>query len=84
MIRKVFIITEGIPKEGEEQLVIEFSGAESHGLPELIEYIKDTAGIGHSFNVVVDPDMVEYRKEFFFDGDGPFRINSITRKARQE
>jgi len=46
-------------------------------LENFLEYIKPTANIGHSFEVVVDPDMSEYRKRFFFDGDGSFFIKKI-------
>jgi len=46
-------------------------------LVKLIEYIRVTAGPGHSFGVVVDPDMREHRKSFFIDGDGSFFIKDI-------
>ena len=46
-------------------------------LVKLIEYIRVTAGPGHSFDVVVDPDMSEYKKSFFMDGDGSFFIKDI-------
>jgi len=43
----------------------------------LIEYIKQTADPGHSFDIVVDPDMSETRKSFGMDGDGAAYIHSI-------
>jgi len=43
----------------------------------LIEYIRILAGPGHSFEVVVDPDMREHRKSFFMDGDGSFLIKDV-------
>lgn len=46
-------------------------------LERLLETLKQNAGIGHSFPVVVDPDDPEYREEFFIDGDGAFQIKDI-------
>jgi len=46
-------------------------------LQSLLEVIKNNAGIGHSFPVVVDPDDTEYFREFFIDGDGAFRIKEL-------
>lgn len=43
----------------------------------MLKYIGDTAAIGHSFSVVVDPGDSEYEKKFSFDGDGAFRIEEI-------
>ena len=57
--------------EGEE-IVLVVRGDNS--LREMLEYIRDTAGIGHSFEVVVDPDDSHYRKRFDVDGDGSFRL----------
>jgi len=46
-------------------------------LEKMIEYIRDKSNPGHSFPVIVDPKDSEYRKEFFFDGDGSFFIKKI-------
>ena len=46
-------------------------------LVRLIEYIGRTAAPGHSFEVVVDPNMREHRKSFGIDGDGSFYIQDI-------
>ena len=46
-----------------------------------LAYIRDLAGPGHSFSVVVDPDTKENTKKFFFDGDGAFRIKEIKTEA---
>jgi hypothetical protein len=43
----------------------------------LIDYIMHTANVGHSFEVVVDPDMREHRKTFYMDGDGSFYIKEV-------
>jgi len=46
-------------------------------LIKLIEYIRNKANPGHSFPVIVDPDDSEYKKTFYFDGDGVFHIDSL-------
>lgn len=43
----------------------------------MLQHIADVAKIGHSFNVVVDPDDLEYRKAFSVDGDGSDRLALI-------
>jgi hypothetical protein len=43
----------------------------------MIEYINRCSAVGHSFNIVVDPDLSEYKKSFFADGDGSFRIKDV-------
>ena len=52
-------------------------------LVRLIDYIMHTASIGHSFDVIVDPDMSEYRKSFFMDGDGVFFIKEIKMNGKK-
>ncbi len=49
----------------------------------MIDYIMHTANIGHSFEVVVDPDMKEYRKKFYFDGDGSFYIKEVKKNGKK-
>lgn len=44
---------------------------------EMLKYISDIGGVGHSFEIVVDPDLSDYREEFFFDGDGADGIDDI-------
>lgn len=46
-------------------------------LIKLITYIKQLAGPGHSFSVIVDPDSSENRKSFGMDGDGSFAIQEV-------
>lgn len=46
-------------------------------LVKMIDHIMHAANIGHSFEVVVDPQDREYRKSFFMDGDGPFYIKKV-------
>ncbi len=66
--------------DDETTLIISISGDEGEML-RMLEYIKKTAGIGHSFSVVVDPGY-DYEKKFGFDGDGSFRINDIQEKKK--
>ena len=60
-------------KEWDETLTVSVRGDEG-GLRKLLDYIGKTAGIGHSFEVVVDPETPDYRKRFGIDGDGSFRM----------
>ena len=48
-----------------------------NNLEELLNYIKSTGNIGHSFEVVVDPDNKDYKKSFGWDGDGGDSISDI-------
>ena len=52
-------------------------------LVKMIDYIMHAANPGHSFEVVVDPEMREHRKTFFFDGDGSFHIKSVKRNGKK-
>lgn len=45
-------------------------------LEELLNYIKSSGNLGHSFSIVVDPKS-EGEKKFFWDGDGSDTIRSI-------
>lgn len=44
---------------------------------QLLNVIKSYSTAGHSFNVVVDPDDKDRRKEFFIDGDGNCKLSDI-------
>lgn len=43
----------------------------------LLTYLKENSEVGHSFDVVVDPDDAELARKFYIDGDGAFRIREI-------
>ena len=43
----------------------------------MLEYIRSISVIGHSFEIVVDPDLREYKKSFYADGDGSFFIKHV-------
>lgn len=60
-------------KEWDDRFTIAVRGDDGE-LRKLLAYIRDTAGIGHSFGVVVDPDNSDHRKHFSIDGDGAFRM----------
>ena len=49
----------------------------------LIEYIGRVSAPGHSFEVVVDPDMRENRKSFGIDGDGSFYIDEFKMNGKK-
>lgn len=66
----------GETKDSANSIVIELDDADGN-LAKLLAHIKETAAVGHSFDVVVDPDDSEHRKRFFFDGDGAFKIRRI-------
>jgi hypothetical protein len=55
---------------------------EEDNLEKLLDYIKRTAAIGHSFVVEVDPEDREFRRRFSIDGDGADKIKAmiVTRK----
>jgi len=65
-------------------ITIECTGqAAKETLLPLLEYLKITAAVGHSFSIVVDPDDSEHRKEFGMDGDGAAHIISIKSEVRE-
>ncbi|MFW6047483.1 MAG: hypothetical protein ACOCP4_06850 [Candidatus Woesearchaeota archaeon] len=52
-------------EEEQEFKEIELKVRDREGtLEELLNYIKDIGNIGHSFEIVVDPDNSEYKKTF--------------------
>ena len=71
-----------IPKEDLTEITIKLSDYDDQ-LVRLVDYIMHTANIGHSFEVVVDPDMSEYRKSFYIDGDGSFYIQEIKKDGKK-
>ena len=48
-----------------------------HELRKLIDYIGKNGNGGHSFDIVVDPGSKDNERHFFWDGDGPDRIDSV-------
>ena len=63
---------------GEPENVIEIECNDSEGsLARLLTYIMRTGNIGHSFDIVVDPDNKEHKMSFGWDGDGSNSIRNI-------
>lgn len=50
---------------------------EDDTLENLINYIKSNGNIGHTFEIIVDPDDKERRKSFEWDGDGVDSISDV-------
>ena len=46
----------------------------------LIEHIAEIGNVGHSFEIVVDPESSENKRTFYFDGDGSHQIKNIKGK----
>lgn len=49
----------------------------------MLDHMKTIANVGHSYPVIVDPELREYTKKFFFDGDGSFFIKEIKYNKRK-
>ena len=69
--------------EGSEQITLTVIDPDGQ-LAKMLAHIKDTAAIGHSFDVVVDPGDKDYEKKFGIDGDGAFRIVDVKVGAKAE
>ena len=70
-------------EEPSRLLALTVTGDAPKELARLLAYIKSTAGVGHSFNIVVDPDDHEYNKSFGMDGDGADHITSLRLDGRK-
>lgn len=65
-------------KKSDHPVRIELSANDSTGqLAELLNYIRHNGNGGHSFVIIVDPDLHENTKRFSWDGDGGDRIEEI-------
>lgn len=62
----------------EETLVVKGTKEAIGVLEDMIKHIHQASRTGHSFYVVCDPDSSEVKK-FGIDGDGAFRVQSVTR-----
>lgn len=67
---------------GKVKITIEANDSEG-SLYQLLSYLQELGNMGHSFSIVVDPDMSEYKRNFGWDGDGPDRISSISIKKSE-
>ena len=52
-------------------------------LVKMIDHIMHSANIGHSFEVIVDPDLRERTKKFYMDGDGSFYIEEVKKNGKK-
>lgn len=50
---------------------------------QMLTYLKKSAGTGHSFSIVADPEAKDKAGKFSMDGDGSDHIRTIER-AKQE
>lgn len=50
---------------------------------EMLQRIGGAANVGHSFYVVVDPELESESKKFSIDGDGSFYMKSIKLNGRK-
>jgi len=81
MIKLMNLIKE---EKDEDISTIEIKTRDVDGnLIKLISYIAENGNGGHSFEIIVDPETSEYKKEFCFDGDGPDYIKEITKDGKK-
>jgi hypothetical protein len=66
-----------------EEIVLRVTD-DDNSLAKMLAHIKRASGIGHSFTVIVDPDTREYTRKFGIDGDGAFRIHSISPEIKND
>ncbi len=59
-----------------KRLTIELTDPDNQ-LKRLIDYVKETANVGHSFPIIVDQNDKSHEEEFYIDGDGAFYIESV-------
>jgi hypothetical protein len=71
----VKILSEG--KEDDIDEIVIKTIDKDHRLKRLLYYIQDIGNVGHSFDIIVDPDNSDTKKIFGWDGDGSDRIKSI-------
>jgi hypothetical protein len=78
--KAIFELEESLLKADtkKEKLTITIQNIDSKNkLLELLEYIQQIGNMGHSFEIVIDPDNKQYRKKFFWDGDGSDYIRDV-------
>jgi hypothetical protein len=61
----------------EVEVSFKIKGDGKRSIVEMLDYIAGIGSVGHSFEIVVDPESSEYRETFGFDGDGADRIDDI-------
>lgn len=74
-------------KKYNDPVELKIKTTESTAVDELIpllELLQSFGQMGHSTDIVVDPDASEYRQWFGFDGDGPSMIEDIQMTALEK
>ena len=78
-VAKDLVAQPRFPKDehGFYDVAFRVKGDALYSLLKLLRHCERIGGIGHSFQIVLDPDNSEYRKTVGFDGDGDDRIKDI-------
>ena len=63
--------------DGFAEVSFRVKGDAVHSMLRLLRHCERVGGMGHSFEIVLDPSNSDYRKTVGFDGDGSDRIDSI-------
>lgn len=71
-----------VPKEELDEITIKVKDPDNQ-LVKMIDHIMHSANIGHSFEVIVDPDLRERTKKFYMDGDGSFYIKEVRKNGKK-
>ena len=71
-----------VPKEELDEITIKVRDPDNQ-LVKMIDHIMHSANIGHSFEVIVDPDLRERTKKFYMDGDGSFYIKEVKKNGKK-
>jgi len=64
-------------EDGFAEVSFRVKGDALHAMLKLLRHCERTGGMGHSFEIVLDPNNSDYRKTVGFDGDGADRIEDI-------
>jgi len=67
----------GKDEDGFAEVSFRVKGDAVHSMLRLLRHCERVGNMGHSFEIVLDPENSEYRKTVGFDGDGSDRIESI-------
>jgi 2'-5' RNA ligase len=67
-----------LPRRDCSTVKVECSPSGGKALVDLVDYIRTTGNIGHSFSILVDPENKDFRKSFGWDGDGSDSIQKVS------
>ncbi len=71
-----------VPKEDLDEIIIKVRDPDNQ-LVKMIDHIMHAANIGHSFEIIVDPELRERTKKFYMDGDGSFYIKEVRKNGKK-